>query len=67
MLTVVRMNKINTIAILKAPKIIVLVESDLVSLENLAIITALRMKHRNIKAKNIVGEMPTWNFSKNKW
>ena len=53
------MNKINTIAILKAPKIIVLVESDLVFLENLAIITALRMKHRNIKAKNLVGEMPT--------
>ena len=48
------MNKINTIAILKAPKIIVLVESELVSLENLAIITTLRMKHRNIKSKNIV-------------
>ncbi|WP_171052479.1 hypothetical protein [Lactococcus lactis] len=53
------MNKINTIAILKAPKIIVLVESDLVSLEDLAIITALRIKLRNIKAKNIVGEIPT--------
>ncbi|MDM7472654.1 hypothetical protein QUF02_00635 [Lactococcus lactis] len=58
------MNKINTIAILKAP-IIVLFESDLVSLENLAIITAIRMKIRNIKARIIDGVKPTSKFSKN--
>ena len=55
----VRVNKIYTISILKALKIIVLVELDLVSLENLAIIYAFRMKHRNIKANTLVGALTT--------
>ena len=54
MLTVVRMNKINTIAILKAPKIIVLVESDLVSLENLAISQHLERNKEKKKQKTLL-------------